>query len=62
VGAHVRLKIHHLPPPLPLKLGANLSEGLSELVVDGINHQFYKSTRIKRRVKMSFTLDLGVLN
>jgi hypothetical protein len=25
-----------------------------------INHQFYKSTRIKRRVKMSFTLDFGV--
>ena len=31
VGVHERLKIHHLPP-LPLKLGANLSEGLSELV------------------------------
>jgi hypothetical protein len=27
-----------------------------------VNHQLYKSTRIKRRVKMSFTLDLGVLN
>jgi hypothetical protein len=27
-----------------------------------INHQLYKSTRIKRRVKMRFTLDLGVLN
>jgi hypothetical protein len=34
--------------------------GRSMLTV--INHQLYKSTRIKRRVKMSFTLDLGVLN
>jgi hypothetical protein len=31
-------------------------------VLTVINHQFYKSTRVKRRVKMSFTIDLGVLN
>jgi hypothetical protein len=27
-----------------------------------INHQFYKATRVKRRVKMSLTIDLGVFN
>jgi hypothetical protein len=26
-----------------------------------INQQFYKATRVKRRVKMSFTTDIGVL-
>jgi hypothetical protein len=34
---------------------------LGERVLMVINHQLYKSTRVKRRVKMSFTIDLGVL-
>jgi hypothetical protein len=34
----------------------------TRLLLTVINHQLYKSIRIKRRVKMSFTLDLGVLN